>query len=80
MILMKEYFIIGVRNGDCFEISTKGNDGSPVAYNRRENFEREYNSLAHRMGSANIKVFKEVRVVSETICSFSYEHEVKTSD
>jgi hypothetical protein len=71
---MSEYFILGVLKGDHFEISTKGNAGSPIAYTR-ENLKREYDSLAYRIGASNIKVFQEVHVFSKTVCSLPDEVE-----
>ena len=70
---MADYFILGVRNGDHFEIKTKS--GSPISYNR-EDFKREYDLLAYRVGTGDIAVFREVHVSSRAICSLPDELEL----
>ena len=69
---MTDYFMLGIFNDDHYEIRVSKSDCSPIAYNR-EDFKREYDSLASRIGADNIKVFQEVHVFSKTVCSFPDE-------
>ena len=55
-----KWYIMAIRRGDEFVLDTR-------AYNQYE-FPREYESVANRIGSENIRVFTEVHARTNVSC------------